>query len=109
MQPLQADLAGAAGGGLEGQGVDLRRGQQSMGVEQAQDLKLPGPDADPHHVLGECQGPRAWRRRWICPGSAPTGIDSARIGNARVAGMVQTPDLPGLGPNGNLQLADWRR
>ena len=56
MQPLQADLAGAASGDFEGQGVDLRRGQQPMGVEQAQDLELPGADAGSHHEVGNRQG-----------------------------------------------------
>ena len=83
MQPLQADLAGAPRGGLKGQGMDLRGGQQPMGVEQAQDLELPGPDADPHHEVGNRQGLRAWRRRWICQGSDLTGINSPRLGEAR--------------------------
>ena len=63
MQPLQADLAGAPRGGLEGQGPDLGGRQQPMGVEQTQDLELPGPDADPHHKVGNRQGPWAWCSR----------------------------------------------
>ena len=80
MQPLQADFAGASRGGLEGQGVDLRRGQQSMGVEQAQDLPRLGPDGNRQHEDWERQG---------------------------VAGMVQTLDLLGLGPYGNRQAEAW--
>ena len=80
MQPLQADLAGAPRGGLEGQGVDLRGGQQPMGVEQAQDLELSG-----------------LRRGRASPGREPPGA----------LGMAPSPDLPGLGPHGNRQLEDW--
>ena len=54
-----------------------------MGVEQAQDLKLPGPDADPHHAVGNCQELWALSRRRICRGADPMGIDSPRTGDAR--------------------------
>ena len=87
MQPLQADLAGASRGGLKGQGVDLRRGQQSMGVEQAQDLKLPGPDADPHHEFGN----RLERTRDL-PGLGPW----RRLGTPEAAGRALDPRTEGI-------------
>ena len=129
MQPLQADLAGAPRGGLEGQGPDLGGRQQPMGVEQTQDLELPGSHTDPHHEVGNHQGHRAWRSRRGCQGLDPTGIDNLRLGDARgrghgaVAGvarartlwestarglvmpggigMAQSLELRGLGPCGN--------
>ena len=163
MQPLQADLAGAPRGGLKGQGLDLSGRQQAMGVEQAQDLELPGPmrtritRSDTAEDVGNCadagsagartlremgarglvipgvagmgqslelpelgpygnrqlevwgsQGSWAWGSRWNCKGLDPAGIASSRIGDPRVVGMGQSPELRGLGPHGNRQLEDWR-
>lgn len=86
VQALEAYLAGAPGAGLDRQRLYLRGGQQPMGGEQAQDLKLAVADPHAHHAVGNGSGRGGLGIRRSCGGLGPTRVDDLRLGEARSCG-----------------------
>ncbi len=74
------------------------RGQQQMDIEErAQDLELPGTDADAHHEVGDRQGRQPWPRRGGWPGCDRPERDRRRIAAVGACCIGRALDLRDLG------------